>query len=271
MSTAGRSVLPWRPGLAPGLLLALRALSLAASLTLGGTAIAQDDRDPTREFVSTAEGDRMDLVRRWLERGADVNAPFRHGRVNAMDWALYRGNGELLALLLEFKASTDWKNAEGQGPLHIHAMKFSREGSGGRFLHTLRELIKAGAGRHAATADVYGRTPLHVIAERVPYSQPMNRADEDASHSTFAQTVRLLQESGADVNAVANDGQTALMMAVRSFCSPRAIRILMNAGATTTHKDLEGRTVLGFAQRMEESYGTNACKDVVRLLESARP
>lgn len=62
--------------------------------------------------------------------------------------------------------------------------------------------------------------------------------------------VRLLLQYGADINAVTNDGVTALMMAAQSAKSDLVAYLLAN-GAIAAAKDAQGKTALDYANKAQ--------------------
>lgn len=62
--------------------------------------------------------------------------------------------------------------------------------------------------------------------------------------------VRLLLQYGADINAVTNDGVTALMMAAQSAKSD-LVAYLLEHGAIAAAKDAQGKTALDYANKAQ--------------------
>lgn len=62
--------------------------------------------------------------------------------------------------------------------------------------------------------------------------------------------VRLLLQYGADINAVTNDGVTALMMAAQSAKSDLVAYLIAN-GAIAAAKDAQGKTALDYANKAQ--------------------
>ena len=116
--------------------------------------------------------------------------------------------------------------------------------------------------RHGATADkpksAKGRTPL-IIA---------------CAYYAGKAVCSMLIEKGADVNAAANDGTTALMMAA-SNAKLDVVELLLKKGANARAKDANGQTALDYAKKADVSdYLTKSVKDtrldkagVIKMLE----
>jgi ankyrin repeat protein len=84
-------------------------------------------------------------------------------------------------------------------------------------------------------------------------------------HASFggdAETVQLLLESGADVNAKDDDGATALMYALLIRGDAEVVKVLLDAGADVNHTNDDGWMALMLAE--EEDYS-----EIVELLKQA--
>ena len=129
--------------------------------------------------------DRIEELKSFLARGADVNAAGR-ARDTPLLGAVKGTNTEAIALLLDAGADPNAADWEGQAPLHLVARQNSPDDARSvpRSLNTARLLIARGARVSAPVPD--GRTPLHV-----------------AVAAKFRPMVELLAASGADVNAEA--------------------------------------------------------------------
>jgi ankyrin repeat protein len=92
--------------------------------------------------------------------------------------------------------------------------------------------------------------------------------------SDSAEAVQILLESGADVKATNDRGETALMLAARADIRSdvsirmRLLKFLLDRGADVLAKDKSGQTALHFAveQVMSEAGGFQARAEIVRLL-----
>lgn len=84
-----------------------------------------------------------------------------------------------------------------------------------------------------------------------------------AANTSYPEVIDILAKAGADVNAKSNDGQTALMYAVRFNCKPQILRALINAGADINAKDaiFFGKTAKDWAIQ------SNASPEIMKILE----
>ena len=100
----------------------------------------------------------------------------------------------------------------------------------------------------------YGNTALHVSCWK----------------SDDTEVMEFLLESGAAVNAVDTNGESALFYAVR-HARPECAKVLLAAGAAVNHRITGGRTPLDQAlARVDLDGSTNAARaKIVELLEAA--
>ena len=92
----------------------------------------------------------------------------------------------------------------------------------------------------------------------------ISKLNEDlvnAAGDGHTETVQVLRDAGADVNARNNAGETALMMAA-TLGHTKAVQALLDADANVNDENNVGDTVLMMATR-------NGHDEVVRLLKSA--
>lgn len=173
------------------------------------------ERDPGSD-------DAVDLL---VKHGADVNARTKDGdtplhfAVCRGEWFAINGSGgtdELAKALLRNGADPNLPNNRGNTPLH---------GSVNCLPEITEALIKAGA--DVNVRNKAGRTPLF-------------GADD--------YQVAILRQAGAEVNAVDNEGQTALHAGAASGDDDK-VRALLKAGGKTDMRDKHGDTALHVAVR----------------------
>jgi uncharacterized protein len=179
-----------------GLVCALLWASTGARAGAGGALLAD----------AAMQGD-MTAVRALLQQGADVNAAQGDG-MTALHWAAERGDASLAAMLLEAGANPGAETRIGRHtPLHVAARA-------GHHL-VVRALVQSRGGKAAVNATTTtGAVPLHFAAA-----------------SGSSETVRILLDSGADVNVGEPQwGQTPLMFAAASGRT-EVVRVLLGRGA----------------------------------------
>jgi len=174
-----------------------------------------------------------EMARILLEYGADINRRSGCQLETALHRAVIQDNWELVELLISRGADVNAKDSNGETPLHCAAgaariamfRLFLQKGadmdiedfSQRTALHhaaasasakMVRFLIDKSADPNAR--DKHGMTPLHTAASKsfIPYGEAKIRWSEK-----FGETVDTLINSGADVNALSEEGKTALDLA----------------------------------------------------------
>lgn len=243
-------------------------------ITLGGTLFApitaesdvnhRDEGGLTPLHRAAWSGD-LALVRTYLNRHADPNAPVRSGELANADWgntplhyAAASGNSEVVRMLLAAGANPNVRNDLGVTPLH-RAVRSSM---------ITQMLIDHGAKVDAA--DARGRTPLHWAASDATdcYSVASlllgRGADVDArdhegrtplhlaANADGQGVARELLRRGADINAPDEFRETPLHLAAAEKFSPMA-SVLVRAGARVNLADAFGCTPLHDAARATAS------------------
>ena len=153
-----------------------------------------------------------------------VEALLATGQVCEPFVALYRGDLEELGRSLEAApALIDAKDAEGCPPL-LRAAENAQE-------EMVRLLLAHGA-------DVEGRGPYG--------TSPLSScACNQVDRRKRSKTLRLLLESGANVNARTRRGRTALFSAATAGWGPEdSVKVLLEYGADPNIRNDDGRTVL---------------------------
>ena len=158
--------------------------------------------------------------------------------------ALYRGHAGVAQLLVEHCIDVDVRGVDDQPPLHL-AVDHGR-----KLIEVTRQLI----GRHAdiMARDSKGRTTLHLSVD--------GKFDD-----THFDTVRLLLEHGADVQAQDNDQSTPLHHASYSGCVKTA-QLLLEYGASVNERNERGRTPLHQVTYLLHDDVPDAYFDTIRLL-----
>ena len=171
-------------------------------------------------LVYRADRDDLEIARRLLDRGADVNAKAPWG--TALTKACEKGHLATASLLLDRGAEVNAKDQNGQTPL----MKAAEADH----LHVVRLLLEKGADVNAKD-ESNGETSLNRAARK--------------GHTAIAE---LLLNNGAGVNATDKRGETALMTAAESG-QLKTAHLLLDRGAQLSVRDGEGRTALEHAAR----------------------
>ncbi len=152
---------------------------------------------------NACENGNIDLVKKMLSYGADVNAKNNNGETSLHSASIH-GYTEIVKLLLEHGADVNVKNNNGRTALYL--------ASTNRHIETVKLLL--GHGANVNVKDNNGDTPLYW-----------------ASMYGYSETVKLLLEYGADVNAKNNNGKTPLYWASR-YERTETVKLLKQYGAT---------------------------------------
>jgi ankyrin repeat protein len=195
-----------------------------------------------------ALNDHTDTARALLDGGADVNSIPSPGQDTALVGAAYRGNLQLVRLLLDRGGKLD------PGPGRMTALGASAWGNNPAMLELILE--------HGAPLETHGqggRTALEFAAiDDAPVAlrlllakgaDPEARSDDGETALLVAAALgstegtRLLLEHGANVEARMNDGRSALWLAALNHRSGK-VRLLLDAGADASAKSNDGRTPL---------------------------
>jgi uncharacterized protein len=181
-------------------------------------AVEMRNPDFTRDTASPRPDarDPMDLIKALLARGANPNA-----QVNTTP---FRGF---------YQVSANWVNFDGQ-------TAFIRAALAGD-ITLMRLLLDHGADPNLKTYE--GSTALMAAAGvNWVVSQTYTRTEDE-----YLEAAKLCLEKGADVNAVNNQGFTAMHGATnRGF--DRMVQLLADHGARLDVKDKQGRTPMTFAE-----------------------
>jgi len=187
---------------------------------LAAGAVATDvAKDPLDAFFDSIRTDRVDLVRRWIERGMDVNSFDVKGDPILLI-AVRHGSTKVISFFLTVKnVRVDISSRMGETPLMIAALRGD--------LSTARRLVELGA-----QINREGWTPLHYAATggHVPMT-------------------RWLLEQSAYIDAESPNRTTPLMMAARQGRT-NIVELLMEEGADPTVRNEAG---LGVADYLERS------------------
>ena len=174
---------------------------------------------------------RLEMAELLLDRGAEINAPEGLG-LTPLHLAVQNGQPEMVALLVTRFANTELKGkafgmtGEAVTPLHLAAVL--------GYAASARVLIEQGKADLESRTGFTEHTPLHSAAE-----------------SDHVEMVKLLLDSGAQVDARDTYSETPLHYAAREGAVESA-RLLIAAGADVNAKNESGSTPLSFATNQHQ-------------------
>ena len=255
---------------------AIASILVVALLTPAVT--VADTTTATLDLIAAAKfGDaRIADMRRYLEQGADPNAPADHWGRTAVHAAAAAGlpnHTRGLSLLLQAGGNCCLQDRQGNTPLHGAVAATPRS------LARVRLLLNAGADPNQANAR--GDTPLHFSAKlrNSAIAEALLKAGADPNRRNSRGTalhasvffdsqpggpggtgsigvVRALLKAGADPDAVDSQGNTPLQILVGDPGEePAKVSALLRAGADPDRKDRGGSTLLHVAIENEGQAG----------------
>ena len=192
-------------------------VELAEILLTAGARVNARTREGVTPIQLAAINGSAPMLGRLIKSGADPNAPLTPGGDTALMLAARTGKTDAVRLLIEARADVNEKEHWGGTTALMWAVA---EGHG----EAARLLIAAGADVNARSHYVAaangrgfeGRTPAASRTEEKVeefasgWLTPLMFAARDGS----VELTRILVDAGADVNAVAGDGKTALALAI---------------------------------------------------------
>ena len=191
------------------------------------TVVAQEERG----FLEAVRAGDVQAVSRLLESGVDVNA---RGADGATALLLAANNSEMVELLLDSGADVDLKSktkTKKFTPLAAAVLLGNAK--------SVRLLIEAGADVNIKSSE--GVTPLMLAAGARLYRRSWN--DITGSGADHASVAHLLLAAGASVEDVADDGTTALWLAVEGGAED-IVNALLDHGADPSTPSPDGAPVL---------------------------
>jgi len=189
-------------------------------------------------LITAAHSGNPDVVRWLLDQGADIAATDSFGK-SVLHQAAMRGHTDVIRLLLDRGMDANAPDRTGHSSsIHLAASHaHPAEDACGAIALLLERGVNVDA------RDIRGKTALMLAA--LAGKQVL---------------FHFLLDHGADIDAQTEDGMTALMQVVRSgFCNKDMVRMLLQAGATSTARDATGRTALMWAE-------SEASTEIVQML-----
>ena len=217
--------------------------------------------DPVDQYGATplfhaVELNKIKLTRVLLEHGADPAITRKNSYYTPLHMAVRGHHMEMAKLLLDFKAPTDIKDPDGNLPMLVWAIQMQN--------HELAQLLIEHGAPNTPPRTAPPQSANSMNMSQVEPAQQFNQREVPmlmALRFRDTQTLALLLRSNALVNAVDENGDTALHWATR-LRDINMIKMLLDAGARVDATNYGGATPLLIAQAEE-------CQPVIEMLRQA--
>ena len=185
-----------------------------------------------------------------IEHGADVNATNKKHET-ALIISCYKGNIDAMSLLLNAGAEHNKMDAEGHTWLHAAVCGNCRKEALQAIISHGTDVNAMNKQKQTALALACENGNVDAIKLLLNARADPNIADvngntllHNAVRNTISkETLQAIIDHGADINAVNNDGATALLLACNTE-HRESVNVLMRAGADTSIVDVHGDTCL---------------------------
>lgn len=182
-------------------------------------------------LIDAADAGKPNVIRKLLAQGANIQASHSHSRKTALHVASFQGHDKCVNVLLKAGAPVD-ALADGDTPLVMAIQSLDSAMTEKRLL-ILKALVDHGADVNV-TLDYNKFRPLHYAVfgeyvDRVKKAQVVN--------------AEFLIKNGADINAINENGNTALHIAAIGS-NYFAIKYLTDNGIDYSIRNNEGKTAL---------------------------
>ena len=246
----------------------------------------EDGADPNQELSNALLSGDKDRIKFLVSKGADVNKPDLQGWTPLTAAARQRRN-ETIDLLVELGADPNKADGNGLTPLaaalmrdHVPSIKTLVEHGADvevpgqedfrplalalaeKKYEAAQALMDGGADVSIASGN-QGLTPLMIVAGQTGPAEGSIFLPGSLRPTDIA---KALVDKGANIDAQADNGMTALMIAAANNSAPM-VGLLMAAGADPDVKNAQGQTAIDVADLNDNKEASQA----IRVLALSRP
>ncbi|MCJ1324961.1 hypothetical protein MMC10_001623 [Thelotrema lepadinum] len=216
-------------------------------------------QDESNSALNAAlQGDSLDMIRFWLEQGANVDL-IGNGHRTPLMCAAMEGGAKRMQLLLQFSADIHYQNMFEKTALMLAS-------ECGRF-ETVRCLLEYGADpnytdRYGTSALMFASKGGHETSVRSLLEHGANvfhtdlkgrtmlfyalQSRGDYSKRLATGNIKLFLACGIDINHTDNEGETALLTGI-TYGHEDSVQLLLEHGADIFHANNNGRAALHMA------------------------
>ncbi|MEM9590458.1 MAG: quinoprotein dehydrogenase-associated putative ABC transporter substrate-binding protein [Pseudomonadota bacterium] len=249
----------------------------------------EDGADPNQELSNALLSGDADRIKFLVSKGADVNKSDLQGWTPLTAAARQRRN-ETIDVLIELGADPNKADSNGQTPLASALMR--------DHVPSIATLVKQGADTEVPGQDNFRPLALALAEQKYEAAKALMNGGADVSVASGTQNLtplmivaaqtgpaegamfvpgsvrptdiaKALVDAGADIDAQAKNGMTALMIAAANNSAPM-IGLLMAAGADPDVKNAQGQTAIDVANLNDNKEASQAIRVLALSPTTAR-
>ncbi|MCK5563622.1 MAG: ankyrin repeat domain-containing protein [Planctomycetes bacterium] len=239
-------------------------------LELGANINAQDEDGNTALLYAARDGDN-DMLRLLMDSGADVKITNRQG-YNALGFAVYRDRFRTIQIITDYYPDLEEANPSTKSPVVVSEKEQlgeesvrvktrpSEEEAKAMMIQDMVKQIDKPLHKAVLTGDIDG---VKRLANKDTVNELDNMNTAPLMYTTLsgnAEIIKLLLDSGADVNIQGQGGVTALHGSIFNG-QKDVVKLLLDAGADPSLEVMGGMNVLAAAEMSEQDEIAQMIKD----------